>query len=280
MSEPFSVPKPQGFDVELNIYTKVLKLKSLHWGYWKGIKDHSLKNLRKAQDAYTSKLLSLVPEGVKTVLDVGAGIGDNAIRFAQKGYQVYALTPEPGQILILNELSRKYKNISPIQTKYEYFETDQKFDLILMSESSNYFPLKKGMEQTARYLNSGGYLLVAGLFRKNPTEILRTWNTISDFENQAKMVGLKLLKKEDISNPTAPSMQLGYDFFKEYAEPAINLLTDYYQKAFKWKAFVISLFFRRELSILKYIIENDLPNRLDVNRFKHYGRYMIYLYQN
>ena len=278
MSLP-KIPKPRGFDIELNLYTKVLKLKSLHWGYWKNIKEHTLKNLSRAQEAYTQKLLNYVPKGVKNILDVGAGIGDNAIRFAQNGYTVLALTPEPTQIRLLEKLSQEYKNISCVQSKYEELDIKEKFDLILMSESSNYFPLKEGMKQTARYLKKGGYLLVAGLFRKDHTQILRTWNVISDFEDQAKQVGLKLLKKEDISDPTAPSMQLGYDFFKEYAEPAINLLSKYYQEAFKWKAFIISLFFRKELKILKYVIEEDLPNRLDVRRFKKYGRYMLYLFQ-
>lgn len=279
MPLPKFIPRPDGIDVELNLYTEVFKLESLHWGYWKDIKELSLNNLRKAQDAYTTKLLDLVPKGVKSVLDVGAGIGDNAIKFAQQGYLVKALTPEPSQIQIFKELSKKYKNISYIQSKYEDLDINERFDLILMSESSNYFPLNKGMKQTARYLKKGGYLLLAGLFRKKHTTVFSIWNVISDFEKQAKKEGLNLLKKEDISDPAAPSMQLGYDFYKKYGEPAVNILTDYYKKAFKWKAAIISLFFRKELKIMKYILNKDLPNRLDVTKFKKYGRYLIYLYQ-
>ena len=279
MPVPSFIPKPNGYDVELQLYTQVLKLESLHWGYWKDIKELNVENLKKAQGAYTTKLLSLVPKGVKNVLDVGAGIGDNAIRFAQKGYRVTALTPEPNQIKVFKDLSKKHKNISYIQSRYEDFISSKQFDLILMSESSNYFPLKSGLEQTAKYLKPGGYLLLAGLFRKNRSKVFPTWNVISDFEKQAAGVGLKVRIKEDISNDTAPSMQLGYDFYKAYGEPAINILSEYYKKAFGWKAFFISLFFRKELKILKYIIEQDLPNRLDVKRFKKYGRYLIYLYQ-
>ena len=74
-------------------------------------------------------------------------------------------------------------------------------------------------------------------------------------------------------------MHLGYIYYQMYGKPSIDLLTDYYKKAFKWKAFFISLFFKKELNILKYVFYKDLPNRLDINRFKKYGRYLIYLYQ-
>src|SRR3989344_5856056 len=272
-----TLPRPEGFDVELNFYVNVLKFKSLHWGYWKNINNHSLSNLGKAQEAYTLKLISLVPKGVKTVLDVGAGIGDNAILFSKHGYKVLAISPEPTQRKIFNELSKNYENISFIQSKYEDLNLETKFDLILMSESSNYFPLKKGMRQTAKYLKNGGYLLVAGLFRKRNTKVFSTWNIYSDFEKQAERVGLTLIKKEDITGPTAPTMQLGYKFYKDYLEPSADLLTDWYKKAFRWKTIFISLFFRKEIKLMKYILYEDLDNRLNVQQFKKHGRYLIYL---
>jgi MPBQ/MSBQ methyltransferase len=279
MPVPKIFPKPGDYDVELKFYTKVLKLKSLHFGYWKDIKDVRVNNLKRAQDAYSYKLIDMIPAGVRAVLDVGAGIGDTAIKLAEKGYKVTALTPEPTQVEIIKKLGKTYKNISVIKSKYEQFKGSKQYDMILMSESSNYFPLIKGMKQTRKHLKKGGYLLVAGLFRKKHTKIFKTWNVISNWELQAKKNNLKLLKKEDITNDTAPSMQLAYDFFKDYAEPAIDILSDYYKKAFKWKAFIISLFFKKELKIVKYILEDDLQFRLDVGQFKKNGRYLIYLYQ-
>lgn len=279
MPVPKIFPKPKDYDVELKLYTDVLKLKSLHFGYWKGVEEISVKNLSKAQDAYTEKLINMIPKNVKTILDVGAGIGDTTVKLSKAGYEVTALSPEPKQILLFNKLAKKYKNISVIKSKYEKLKIPIKYDLILMSESSNYFPLKKGMKVTKKCLKDGGYLLVAGLFRKKHTKIFKTWNVINDWEYQATRNGLKLLKKEDVTDQTAPSMQLGYDFYKEYAEPAINILSDYYKKAFGWKSFIISTFFRKEIKLIKYILEDDLQFRLDVKQFKKHGRYLIYLYQ-
>jgi hypothetical protein len=51
----------------------------LHYGYWEPLptqgEELTLTRLRVTQVAYTAKLLSFIPEGIKALLDVGCGIG-------------------------------------------------------------------------------------------------------------------------------------------------------------------------------------------------------------
>ena len=50
-----------------------LGLEHLHYGYWPEGLPVSINNLRTAQENYTSFLLSQIPAGVRTILDVGCG---------------------------------------------------------------------------------------------------------------------------------------------------------------------------------------------------------------
>lgn len=273
------LPRPEGFDIVLNFFVNILKFKSLHWGYWKNIKKHSFSNLGKAQEAYTLKLLKFVPPNVKNVLDVGAGIGDNAIKFSEQGYRVLAISPEPTQKKAFDEITKRHKNISFIQSKYEDLNIKTKFDLILMSESSNYFPLEKGLQQSVAFLKESGRLLVAGLFRKKSTKIFSAWNIYSEFEDCAEKVGLTLIKKEDITEEVVPNIQIAQTLYEEYARPSLDLLTNYYKKAFKWRVYFISLLFKKEIQLIKALIYEDLENRLNSRLFKKHASYLIYLFQ-
>jgi len=75
-------------ELELIFCLKILKLKSLHYGYWQPDDEITMDNLKKAQAQYTTHLLKLIPRGVKNVLDVGCGVGDNALALAKKGIEL------------------------------------------------------------------------------------------------------------------------------------------------------------------------------------------------
>jgi MPBQ/MSBQ methyltransferase len=70
----------------------------LHYGYWEPLprsgEELTLTRLRMAQSAYAAKLLSFIPEGIKTVLGVGCGIGGNAAYLCDRGFIVEGLAPD------------------------------------------------------------------------------------------------------------------------------------------------------------------------------------------
>ncbi|MHA1514577.1 MAG: class I SAM-dependent methyltransferase, partial [Candidatus Heimdallarchaeaceae archaeon] len=154
--------------LDLEIYVKGLGLKSLHQGLWQKGQPVTLDELLKAQKNYTIKLIDMFPENVETVLDVGAGVGDNAIYMAEKGMKVSCISPSPSQEEYFSEnILPENENVSFIRSKFEDLEINEKFDVVIMSESSNYFPIDNGLDQTIRYLKSGGYLVMGSHFRKD-----------------------------------------------------------------------------------------------------------------
>jgi Methylase involved in ubiquinone/menaquinone biosynthesis len=81
-------------DLVLQFTTEVLGLESLHWGYWDDNDQLNLENLKKAQKNFTSHLSSFIPEGVSQILDVGCGIGDNALHLSENGYKLTCISPD------------------------------------------------------------------------------------------------------------------------------------------------------------------------------------------
>ena len=57
----------------LRFYSEVLGLEHLHYGIWNG-EALTLNGLRKAQERYVDRIVELVPEGVRRILDVGCGL--------------------------------------------------------------------------------------------------------------------------------------------------------------------------------------------------------------
>ena len=52
-----------------------LKTQHLHYGYWTDDLDVDIANLREAQDRYSDFIVSNIPEGVRSVLDIGCAAG-------------------------------------------------------------------------------------------------------------------------------------------------------------------------------------------------------------
>ena len=148
-------------DLELLFCVNVLKLNSLHYGYSDAPERLTLDSARAAQKRYTQTLLDAFPGDVKRVLDVGCGIGDNARAMVERGYAVTAVSPDANHEAYF--AAHPCAGLRFVRSKFEALSLSGQFDLVLMSESQNYFDADAGFAQVRRYLRPGGYLFISGM---------------------------------------------------------------------------------------------------------------------
>ncbi|MGL5034106.1 MAG: class I SAM-dependent methyltransferase [Microcystaceae cyanobacterium] len=205
----------------LNYYLKLTGSKYLHYGYWEPIptcaEELSMSRLVQAQEAYSQKLLNFIPEGVIRLLDVGCGIGSNAAFLIEQGLNVDGLAPDPLQQEKFLEVTEG-KAIFHL-TKFEDFKTKEAYDLVLLSESSQYMAAKDIAEGAAKALKPGGYLLLADMLRSDPnyTEgIFSNCHVVKDLDEALTRSGFVLIKREDISPQVAPTLDLAIAHFQQF----------------------------------------------------------------
>ena len=241
-----------GLDLELFFCTEILKLNSLHYGYWEDsqkLKEEgtklTLECLRGAQQKYTDVLIEAIPKEVKSILDVGCGIGDVSRALSKLEYDVTAISPDSNHAQYFeNHLSK----LTFLQTKFEDLHIDDRFDLILMSESQNYFPTEIGFRQCNTLLSPEGYLLVSGMFRKDSdSEFTEVPNTIEDYEKTAEKHGLLLIENVDITPNILPTIDFIYESMERYVEPSVKMLNQFISSIAPVKSWFIKVFFRKQM---------------------------------
>ena len=241
-----------GLDLELFFCTEILKLNSLHYGYWEEsekLKEEDAKLtldcLRGAQQKYTDVLIEAIPKDVKSILDVGCGIGDVSRALSKLEYDVTAISPDSNHAQYFENL------LSPLtflQTKFEDLDIDGKFDLILMSESQNYFPTEIGFRRCTTLLLPKGYLLVSGMFRKDSdSEFTEVPNTIENYAKAAEKHGLLLIENVDITQNILPTIDFIYESMERYVEPSVTMINQFISSIAPVKSWFIKVFFRKQM---------------------------------
>ena len=263
-------------DLELQSCSDIVKLKSLHYGYWAPNELLTIDNFLSAQIRYTETLLTLIPDGVRAILDVGCGIGDVSLSLVKKGFIVTAISPDKNHKRYFDDYD--HKDLKFIETKFESFRTDERFDFILMSESQNYFDMDIAFEQCTKMLVKNGYLMVSGNFRKsNSKEFRRITHIENEYIERAKHYGFELLKSIDITDKVLPTAELGEIVLKRYITPTLGMLKYYTQNTSPLKFKLIQLVFRKQWKQLTLLLE-DWQERADPALYKNKVKYMRLLF--
>ena len=176
-----------------------------HYGYWPdGMPDAlTLQALCVAQQAYFDLLAARIPQGTRTILDVGSGTGANAVGLTKQGFELECLCPSEH----LNALARGKlpDTVQVHDSTFEDYESDRRFDLCLFAESFHYIVLDKALAQLARYAEH--HVLIFDYFRRDPDAGENgTRGTHAEFRQSVEAQGVfEVISDEDLTEAILPT---------------------------------------------------------------------------
>jgi SAM-dependent methyltransferase len=255
-----------------------LGLEHLHYGYWPQELDVNINNLRAAQENYTNFLLSQIPAGVRTILDVGCGSGHTSKRLVEKGYEVACVSPSPVLSAKVRELMGNACRI--FECKYEDLQTDDKFDLVLFSESFQYMKIHLSLKKTLEILNPDGFLLICDVFRNDMEQDQKAvggGHLLSRFYSQAAQNSFEQVKDIDMTGRTMPNMDLMDDTMKNVVRPIVDSTINFLGGRYPFMSRVLQWLYRRRINKVYQKYFNGRRASADFVKFKSYR---LLLYKN
>ena len=268
-------------DHVLKLYSESIRSPYLHYGFWDDPEsidpnELTLDDMVKAQGRYIEHLASFIPEEVKTILDVGAGIGGNSSYLISKGYEVEALSPDEYQETVFKE---KYDGqVKFHRSKFENFEPEKKYDLVFESESACYIEIEPGWKTAQKTVRDGGYLLASDYFLYNNDGSgdwhIKASHDEKNYIKKAEEYGFKLIKEFDQTENTMPTLDGAKALMERFIFPTLEFSSNYLGKNHPFILKVIKKAFGKKVDDkMKQL------SLLDSKDFKKYKRYMIYLFQ-
>lgn len=205
-----------GLDTGIAMIRWLTGAENLHYGLWDGLEPNAA-NLRAAQEAYTEKLLGLLPGPPCRILDIGGGAGETARKLTERGYEVEIVVPS-------SFLASRCRANAPAaqvhEMTFEAFATSRRFDVCLFSESFQYIPLDDGLPRALSLLQAGGEVLIADCFR---TEAYKGraadgpkaggGHRLAQFREMLSRLPVDILFEEDVTRSVAPSIDVEQGFF-------------------------------------------------------------------
>lgn len=210
-------------NLTLRFCHEVLGLYHLHYGLWNG-EEVGFEGFRQAQERYTEKLVEWIPEGVESVLDVGCGTGATARLLRDRGFEVEGLSPDPyQQELFARRVQRPFH-----LGRFQEFVPGRAYDLVLMSESSQYIWLDSLFPAVQRAATDG-HLLVADYFtvEDDGSKLAKSGHPLDRYLEAAKDAGLELLRQEDVTELTLPTLDLATSWLDRYVDPSLGMFGEH-----------------------------------------------------
>jgi SAM-dependent methyltransferase len=259
-------------DLGLKFLHQAFGFKALHFGLFKDEHPHLLKGLHLAQEEYTRTLVDLIPPGVRTVLDVGCGIGGTSKVVASRGLHVEGLSPDPyhGEQFQIT----CGPDVPFHLCKFETLKTDKTYDCLLFGESAQYIDKQAFFPKCVELTHPGSCLVIAELFQVEPSEGNRKCFSEEDFAAGAEKAGFKQDYRRDITKEVLPTLTVALVFI-EYGQRLIRFAEETAKRRSKFLWWLARLFYGRKLDRVHALLHEKLPVWLDPQKFEKTTRYVM-----
>ena len=267
-------------DFGLQLALSIIKSDLLHFGYWDDGMPADYQSIPDAQKRYVKEVIGRIPPETKTILDIGCGTGAVAAQLQKTGYRVECVSPD----LMLNEkIRQEHPELTLHCCKFEDFDARRKYDLLLQMESCQYVRLERGFQRFREILNPGGAILISDTFRTTLTRDYKDWHTLDDFHKAVTRHGFRIEYSRDISDRTAPTLDLAMRIYEEYMLPIAGTILSSLQHSIERRRLyrilwaLISRLFRKSIKRTARDLYEKVPRLLDRDNYLANVRYMIFV---
>lgn len=239
-----------GLIAGLNLFHFFLGTRDLHYGLWEDDLELSVQNFPQAQKRYSEFLIEHFPEDVTDVLDVGCGAGGLASELIDRGYKVQGVSPSP----LLSEAAQKTAGDSFVIHSGRFEEVEipggEKFDLVMFSESFQYIDLKQSIRKAKSLLRPGGHILICDFFKRDNVPgktVIGGGHPYARFQAELDASGLQTVHDIDITQQTAPNLDLVHLMGEQLMLPTMKLIGYTFSHNHPWLARLVRWKFRKKL---------------------------------
>lgn len=254
----------------------LLNMRDLHYGYWPDGLAVDVQNLARAQAAYTEFLMSHVPPGVHTILDVGCGAGNTAHKLLERGFRVDCVSPNG----FLTSVARQVlgDRATVFAARFEELETDRRYDLLLFSESFLFIKPAAALPKAVTLLVPGGHLLITDIFKvpaegKSP---IGGGHHLPMFRDAMAAAPFELIREVDMTARIAPTFDLLDRAYAEAIQPAYALVMARLNATHPWVMRLLRWKFAKQIE--RYERKHFSGRRNGAN-FAKYKSYRLFLYR-
>ena len=276
MSKPRKVDSREvGLLIGMILGKAFLDTEDLHYGYWTPDLPVTGANMAQAQENHSKFLISHIPAGTKTILDVGCGTGHLAKKLLALGYQVDGVSPSP----LLTERARQNLGdaVRIFECTYEELETEKRYDLVLFSESFQYVKTGPSLEKTLTLLRPGGHLLICDFFKTDAQgkSALGGGHRLSKFYRKIASLPLVAVTDLDITRETAPNLALVDEALTRAGIPIRDLIFYFLSHNYPHLSKLLQWQFRQKIEKLNFKYFSGQRNAANFAKFKSY-RLLLY----
>lgn len=241
--------KEVGLVAGLNLFNFFLGTRDLHYGLWQDDLEVCIQNLPEAQKRYSDFLIGHIPDGVRRILDVGCGAGGLASELLRRGFEVEGVSPSP----LLSEAAQEQAGaeFKIHQGRFEdvSFDQDDRFDLVMFSESFQYITLDTVLGDARQRLRPGGHVLICDFFKTGAPgkSVIGGGHAVKKFDLALQRSGLELVEDIDITRETAPNLDIVDQMGRELFYPTFKLIGYAFERNHPWLSRLFRWKYRRKI---------------------------------